>query len=82
MSYYGFRPYVPVAKRRLLAVREMENGGQKLSRGALYLILQNRIYRGEIPRKGNSYPGNTRRLSTHIAVCAPVRRLRSRFELG
>ena len=24
MSYYGFRPYVPVAKRRLLAAREME----------------------------------------------------------
>ena len=31
--------------------------GQKLSRGALYLILQNRTYRGEIPHKGNSYPG-------------------------
>jgi hypothetical protein len=24
MSYYGFRPYVPVAKRRLLAAREMK----------------------------------------------------------
>jgi hypothetical protein len=24
MSYYGFRPYVPVAKRRLLAARELE----------------------------------------------------------
>ena len=24
MSYYGFRPYVPVAQRRLQAVREME----------------------------------------------------------
>jgi len=34
-----------------------EYGGQKLSRGALYLILQNRIYRGEIAHKGNSYPG-------------------------
>src|SRR3984893_332584 len=32
-------------------------GGQKFSRGALYLILQNRIYRGEIAHKGNSYPG-------------------------
>src|SRR3984893_6480844 len=32
-------------------------GGQKFSRGALYLILQNRLYRGEIPHKGNSYPG-------------------------
>ncbi|MGA7787949.1 MAG: recombinase family protein [Xanthobacteraceae bacterium] len=33
-------------------------GGQTLSRGALYLILQNRLYRGEITHKGNSYPGD------------------------
>lgn len=32
-------------------------GGQKLSRCALYLMLQNRIYRGEITHKGNAYPG-------------------------
>jgi site-specific DNA recombinase len=32
-------------------------GGQQFSRGALYLILQNRIYRGETAHKGNSYPG-------------------------
>jgi site-specific DNA recombinase len=32
-------------------------GDQKLARGALYLMLQNRIYRGEIAHKGNSYPG-------------------------
>jgi site-specific DNA recombinase len=32
-------------------------GGQKLSRGALYLMLQNRIYRGEVTHKGKSYPG-------------------------
>jgi site-specific DNA recombinase len=32
-------------------------GGQKLSRGALYLMLQNRIYRGETTHKGKSYPG-------------------------
>ena len=32
-------------------------GGQKLSRGALYLMLQNRIYRGEITHKGTAYPG-------------------------
>jgi site-specific DNA recombinase len=31
--------------------------GQKLSRGALYLMLQNRIYRGEITHRGNAYPG-------------------------
>ena len=28
-----------------------------MSRGALYLMLQNRIYRGEITHKGNAYPG-------------------------
>ena len=32
-------------------------GGQKLSRGALYLMLQNRIYRGEITHNGSSYLG-------------------------
>ncbi len=34
-----------------------EYGSQKLSRGALYLMLLNRIYRGEVTHKGNSYPG-------------------------
>jgi len=32
-------------------------GGQRIARGALYLMLQNRIYRGEIVHKGKSYPG-------------------------
>lgn len=32
-------------------------GGQKFSRGALYLMLQNRLYRGEVAHKGNVYPG-------------------------
>src|SRR5262245_58824318 len=32
-------------------------GGHNLSRGALYLMLQNRIYRGEITHKGKAYPG-------------------------
>ncbi len=35
----------------------VEYGGQKFSRGALYLILQNRLYRGEIFHKGSTYPG-------------------------
>jgi site-specific DNA recombinase len=34
-----------------------EYGGKQFSRGALYLMLQNRIYRGEITHKGNSFPG-------------------------
>ena len=32
-------------------------GGQPFSRGALYAMLQNRIYRGEIVHKGAAYPG-------------------------
>src|SRR6476660_4021847 len=44
------------SKRRALA-DGTPYGGQKLSRGALYLMLQNRIYRGEITHKGDAYPG-------------------------
>jgi site-specific DNA recombinase len=32
-------------------------GGQVFSRGALYGLLQNRLYRGEMPHKGESHPG-------------------------
>ncbi|MEQ1611527.1 MAG: recombinase family protein [Hyphomicrobiaceae bacterium] len=32
-------------------------GGAKFSRGILYLILQNHLYRGEVAHKGNIYPG-------------------------
>jgi DNA invertase Pin-like site-specific DNA recombinase len=34
-----------------------ESGDQRLSQGALYLLLQNRTYRGEATHKGNAYPG-------------------------
>jgi hypothetical protein len=34
-----------------------ECGNQRLSQGALYLLLQNRTYRGEATHKGNAYPG-------------------------
>ncbi len=34
-----------------------QTGGKPLARGALYLILQNRIYRGEIVHRDKSYPG-------------------------
>jgi len=33
------------------------SGGQPLARGALYRMLNNPIYRGEISHKGKSYPG-------------------------
>src|SRR3954453_10139515 len=37
-------------------------GGKPLARGALYLMLRNRIYRGEIVHRDKSYPGE------HIAI--------------
>jgi hypothetical protein len=37
-----------ITSKRRMRPDGAEYGGQKLSRGALYLILQNRIYRGEI----------------------------------
>jgi site-specific DNA recombinase len=46
-----------IRSKRRVRSNGTEYGGQKLSRGALYLILRNRIYRGEITHKGNSYPG-------------------------
>jgi site-specific DNA recombinase len=45
-----------VSKRRIRADGGAY-GGQELSRGALYLILQNRVYRGETTHKGKAYPG-------------------------
>jgi site-specific DNA recombinase len=40
-------------------------GGQLLARGALYRLLSNRLYRGEIAHKDNSYPGQ------HKAIVDP-----------
>ena len=40
-------------------------GGGKFSRGALYLMLQNRLYRGEVAHKENVYPGQ------HEAIVEP-----------
>lgn len=34
-----------------------DHGNQRFSQGALYLMLQNRTYRGEATHKGNAYPG-------------------------
>jgi hypothetical protein len=45
-----------VSKRRAGAGGPLA-GGKGFSRGALYLMLQNRLYRGEVAHKGNVYPG-------------------------
>jgi site-specific DNA recombinase len=49
--------YAAIRSKRRVRADDTTYGDQKLSRGALYLMLQNRIYRGEITHKGNSYPG-------------------------
>jgi site-specific DNA recombinase len=53
-----------VSKRREGAGGRLA-GGQHFSRGALYLMLQNRIYRGEIVHQGTAYPGQ------HKAILDP-----------
>jgi DNA invertase Pin-like site-specific DNA recombinase len=45
-----------VSKRRTSRQGRV-SGGKPLARGALYLMLQNPIYRGEIGHKGERYPG-------------------------
>jgi site-specific DNA recombinase len=67
-----FRTYCELGSVRLLAQRLRDEGirsklhrktdgsmwgGKPQSRGALYLLLQNRLYRGEISHKGAVYPG-------------------------
>jgi DNA invertase Pin-like site-specific DNA recombinase len=47
-----------IRSKRRIRPDGIEYGGQKLSRGALYLMLQNRIYRGEIIHQGKSYLGD------------------------
>jgi DNA invertase Pin-like site-specific DNA recombinase len=44
------------SKRRVLTSGRVLGGGS-FDRGALYHLLQNRIYRGEVVHKGTAYPG-------------------------
>jgi hypothetical protein len=57
-----FRTYHELGAVRLLHARLDVEGvtskwGQRLSHGALFHMLQNRVYRGEVRHKGNVYPG-------------------------
>jgi site-specific DNA recombinase len=57
-----------VSKRREGAGGRLAGGqhfSRDFSRGALYLMLQNRIYRGEIVHQGTAYPGQ------HTAIIDP-----------
>src|SRR5450631_659211 len=53
-----------VSKRREGAGGEL-SGGKRFSRGALYLMLQNRLYRGEVAHNEKIYPGQ------HEAIIEP-----------
>ena len=46
-----------VVSKRRTAADGSPYGGQRFSRGALYLVLKNRIYRGEIVHNGKAFPG-------------------------
>ena len=46
-----------ITSKQWLSTTGRQKGGQPLVRGALYLMLQNRIYLGEIVHKDRHYPG-------------------------
>ena len=46
-----------IRSKRRIRPDGTEHGNQRFSQGALYLLLQNRTYRGEATHKGNAYPG-------------------------
>jgi site-specific DNA recombinase len=46
-----------VKSKQRTSVAGKRSGGTSYSRGALYQILKNRIYLGEIPHRGESHPG-------------------------
>ena len=46
-----------IRSKRRIAETGREVGGARFSRGALYHLLKNRIYRGEAVRKGVAHPG-------------------------
>ena len=70
---WGLRPQTPTIKNRCrngeaknacnLLLRQAVKpggksyGGQSMGRGALYHLLRNRLYLGEVPHKGTYYPG-------------------------
>jgi site-specific DNA recombinase len=46
-----------ITAKRWTSAAGRSRGGKPIGRGALYLMLQNRIYRGEVVHKDQSYPG-------------------------
>jgi hypothetical protein len=57
-----YRTYLDLGTVRLVQQHLVEQGitgkgGRYLARGALFHLLQNRVYRGEVAHRGNVYPG-------------------------
>ena len=77
------------SKQRVLASSQVLGGGS-FGRGALYHLLQNRVYLGEVVHKGVSYPGEHERIIDEELWSAVQARLlanrgvrrRSRLESG
>src|SRR5438876_12198206 len=53
-----------IRSKRRVTEAGRERGGASFSRGALYHLLKNRVYRGETVHKGTPHPGE------HVAVLA------------
>lgn len=48
---------VGIVSKIRISAKSLQKGGTPFARGALYHLLQNHIYLGEISHKGTSYPG-------------------------
>jgi DNA invertase Pin-like site-specific DNA recombinase len=46
-----------IVSKVTVSKRGRQHGGQSFGRGALYHLLRNKLYRGEITHKGQAYPG-------------------------
>lgn len=63
------------------------HGGSPMNRGALYCLLKNRLYLGEVVHKGNSYPGEheaivDKELFDAVELCLADGRQRQRGQKG
>jgi len=62
---------IVVSKRRMAPDGRL-HGGKPIARGALYLILQNRIYRGEIVHKHQGHCHINRKFAGQMTMAAMV----------
>ena len=54
-----------ITTKRHTSAKGNSYGGRPISRGHLYRLLQNRLYRGEIVHKGQTYPGQHEPIIDH-----------------